>query len=93
MNEDRKGKNTILIVGDWVVDENWFLVRHHSDISSHTGLVHYRLAYDKTDIVFSLGGAGNVARVLYQLRYEKNENYQLMGLGNGMRMIRNFSDI
>ena len=34
--EDGGGKRW-LILGDWVVDENWFLVRHYSDKSKHTG--------------------------------------------------------
>jgi hypothetical protein len=29
-------KNIILIVGDWVVDEYWFLVQQHMDVSSAT---------------------------------------------------------
>jgi hypothetical protein len=81
MNEEKKEKDVILIVGDWVMDEYWFLVRHHSDISSHTGFVHYRMACEKGDIVAGLCASGHVARVLYHLRADEDENYQLMGLG------------
>jgi hypothetical protein len=72
---------TILIVGDWVVDEYWFLVRHHSDISSHTGFFHYRLSTQRNDTVSDLCSAGHVARVLYQLRSEGSDVYKLFGLG------------
>jgi len=81
MSEEKKGKDIIMIVGDWVVDEYWFLVRHHSDVSSHTGFVHYRLACEKTDIVSTVGGGGHVARLLYQLRFNESDDYQLVGLG------------
>ncbi|HEU4870661.1 MAG TPA: ATP-binding protein [Pyrinomonadaceae bacterium] len=80
----RKTKNkgqTILIVGDWVVDEYWFLVRHHSDISSHTGFFHYRLSTQRNETVSDLCSAGHVARVLYQLRPKGSNDYKLFGLG------------
>ena len=59
----------ILIVGDWVVDEYWFLVRHLSNISSHTGFVHYRLSSPSFPqvAVADLCSAGHVARILYRL--------------------------
>lgn len=78
LTEDRP---TILIVGDWVVDEYWFLVRHHSAISSHTGFVHYRVSSDSAEIVADLCGAGHIARALYQLRAESGRSYNLVGVG------------
>jgi len=80
--KNKNGKNeTIVIVGDWVVDEYWFLVRHHSDISSHTGFFHYRLSTQRYDPVSDLCSAGHVARVLYQLRDEESQRYKLFGMG------------
>lgn len=73
---------TILIFGDWVVDEYWFLVRHHSEISSHTGFVHYRIASRPEEIVSDLCGAGHVARTLYTLRREVRSRYKICGLGS-----------
>ena len=58
----------LLVYGDWVVDEYWFLVRHQSDISSHTGLLHYRILTEPGEVIYALCGAGHVARVLYALR-------------------------
>ena len=81
MKQTKDKNQTILIVGDWVVDEYWFLVRHHSDISSHTGFFHYRLSTRRNETVSDLCSAGHVARVLYQLRSEDSERYELFGLG------------
>lgn len=81
MKKTRSKDQTILIVGDWVVDEYWFLVRHHSDISSHTGFFHYRLSTKRNDTVSDLCSAGHVARVLYQLRREGENHHKLFGLG------------
>jgi hypothetical protein len=73
---------TILIVGDWVVDEYWFVAQHHSQLSSHQGLVHYRLSPEISDHVKDLCGAGHVARVLHELRKEPDRRpYELVGLG------------
>jgi hypothetical protein len=65
-------RRTYVIAGDWVVDENWFLVRHYSELSKHTGEAHYRRleAADgkggaRADKILELCGAGHVARVLF----------------------------
>lgn len=79
MDQHRKGrtqqrakapasKSYILVVGDWVVDEYWRLVRHHSDLSSHTGFEHYRSYWPETNLFMDLCGAGQVTRVLLSLR-------------------------
>jgi ATPase family associated with various cellular activities (AAA) len=78
-------KSAILIVGDWVVDEYWFLVRHHSEVSSHTGFVHYRISSKPDEVVRDLCGAGHMARILHQLRSksraEGGYDCDLIGLG------------
>jgi hypothetical protein len=80
MNDNKR--RTILVVGDWVVDEYWFLVGHHSDISSHIGLQQHRLSSKPEDVVRDLCGAGHVARVLYHLREENSPVlYDVVGLG------------
>lgn len=61
-------QNTILVVGDWILDEYWFLVRHYSDLSSHSSHWHYRIASRADDEVRDLCGAGLIVRVLYELR-------------------------
>ena len=73
----------IIIVGDWVVDEYWYLVRQHSEISSHTGFVHYRSTSKPTERILDLCSAGHVARVLFDLRTEsENKNYRIWGIGD-----------
>ncbi len=74
-------KDLVVIVGDWVIDEYWLLARHHSRISSHTGVVHFRLAIDPDQEIVDLCGAGHVARVLLHLN-RPHRSYDLIGLGN-----------
>lgn len=72
----------IIVVGDWVVDEYWFLVRHESDISAHTGSEHYRSSNYQGNVFMDLCGAGHVARILYRRREEEGANYEIIGIGN-----------
>lgn len=72
----------ILIVGDWFVDEYWFLVRHYSDISSHVGPLHYRIYSQPDEYVKNLCGAGLVAQVLYRLREQRIIKNSLEALKN-----------
>jgi len=84
MRESESGHNDqkyFIIVGDWVIDEYWFLVRHHTDVSSHTGFTHYRISTHEKDIVTDLCGAGHVARVIYQLQGTHSFPLNLIGLG------------
>ena len=74
-------KTTIIVVGDWVVDEYWFLVDHDSDTSSHIGREHFRLSNPRDSRMRELCGAGHVARVLYELG-GRSGKYDLIGLGN-----------
>ena len=58
----------VLVVGDWIVDENWILVKHDSDTSAHVGRIHYRSLVDRVDAqILNLCGAGLVARSFYGL--------------------------
>jgi hypothetical protein len=83
-SKSQAANTTVLIVGDWVVDEYWFLARHHSQISSHTGFVHFRVLSDQGEPMVDLCGAGHVARILLMLR-EKNKptaSVEIVGLGH-----------
>lgn len=71
----------VIVVGDWVIDEYWFLVQHHSRMASHTGLKHFRLGSESEQEIIDLCGAGHVARVLTKLR-GGHDGYSLVGLGN-----------
>lgn len=58
----------VLIIGDWIVDENWVVVEHDSDTSTHIGQIHYRSLVDQVDAkILNLCGAGHIARSLYGL--------------------------
>ncbi len=76
----------LIILGDWVVDEYWYLASHISERSSHTGFVHYRVSSNREDMVSELCGAGRVARTLfYQINSSgdsKPKGYRIHGLGN-----------
>src|SRR6185503_8789893 len=76
-----ENQNTILVVGDWVVDEYWTLVGHNSTLSTHTGAEHLRVSNEPEPPIRDLCGAGHVARVLLRL-LTKHPNYKLYGLGN-----------
>jgi hypothetical protein len=79
----------VLIVGDWVVDENWILTKYESETSSHVGLEHYRSLVDNVDAqILSLCGAGNVARSLHGMsvkekpeKLSRTNSIQVYGLG------------
>lgn len=77
-------KKTILIVGDWVVDKYCFMVRHNSQTSSHTGLMHFRLSSKEDETILDLCGAGHIARALFQTRAEEGAKFpfNLVGLGH-----------
>lgn len=82
MEDGAPESQNLLIVGDWVIDEYWILVKHYSEISSHTGYNHYRLSSQSNETVADLCGAGHVARVLYQLNTEEHpDSYKIVGLG------------
>src|ERR1700739_4218222 len=55
----------ILVVGDWVVDENWVLAKHRSSSSTMEGRAHLRALGGLDSSVVTFCGAGRVARFLY----------------------------
>jgi hypothetical protein len=71
----------IIVVGDWVVDEYWFLAKHQSEISSHTGFVHYRIANKPDEYIRDLCGAGHVARTLFELSKRDGVPVEISGIG------------
>ena len=76
----------ILVVGDWIIDENWIISSYESDLSSHVGSEHFRSMIDNAKAqTLSLGGAGSVARALHglfnSLNDEAHPKYQIYGMG------------
>jgi hypothetical protein len=74
----------VLVVGDWVIDENWIVAGYDSDSSSHVGISHLRSTIQEQSAqIFSLCAAGNVARALHGLNTQQGtaSEFALYGLG------------
>lgn len=72
----------ILVYGDWIVDDYWFLVSHQSDISSHTGFRQYRIATKSREVIRALCGAGHIARTFHRLQSAgTGQRPHIVGLG------------
>jgi len=74
-------ERVVLIIGDWVIDEYWFLVKHQSDISSHVGFNHYRLNDRNNQYIRDLCGAGHIMRLLYQNSMNGKHKISFLGIG------------
>jgi len=74
-------QKTILVVGDWVVDENWTVAPDRSITSTEPLGISYRSIVGRSGSVHSLSGAGRVARVLHEAREGNQEGNQVVGLG------------
>ena len=61
-----KETKTVMVIGDWFIDENWLMARHNSYNSSHTGDVHYLSKY--SDINKPMIGLCGVPAILGILR-------------------------
>jgi hypothetical protein len=81
MQGENGDQKHFLLVGDWVIDEYWFLLRHHSDMSSHTGKYHFRTAIQPGELFKDLYGADHVARGLYYLNNNSVSHYKIIGIG------------
>jgi hypothetical protein len=68
-------KGTLLVVGDWMIDDYWIAGSHESRTASRVGRTHYRALNRPDSNVQSLGGAGRVASILSEA------GYSLYGLG------------
>lgn len=63
----------VLVMGDWVVDENWVLARHRSTLSTMEGRAHLRALGNIGSRVMTFCGAGRVARFLYWMNRFREE--------------------
>lgn len=82
--EDPK-KPTILVIGDWVINDHWYLDRDHAQTSTAVGGNSFTLSADPRDRLSDLGGAGRVVHSLYQCAVEKAPGCQIIGLGQWAR--------
>ena len=56
---------TILVIGDWVIDDNWLVGTHRSQTAANGGFAHYRSLNLPDNVVRRLSGAGYVASLLH----------------------------
>lgn len=57
-------RRKVIVVGDWVLDENWTVAPHQSSTSTEPLEIHYRSVVPRDGGVYGFCGAGRVARVL-----------------------------
>ncbi|MFC1476483.1 hypothetical protein ACFL5S_00805 [Fibrobacterota bacterium] len=72
INDIEESKGSILIIGDWFIDENWLMSRYDSYTSSNVGKVHYKSRLSNTNTqILSLCGGANVFSMLQNTLKEK----------------------
>jgi hypothetical protein len=76
---NNEGENTILVIGDWFIDENWLMTKHYSSTSTHTGDTHYISKYEK--IGKRMTSLCGVPEILESLRSNLGKNYSFIGSG------------
>ena len=54
----------ILLVGDWVIDDNWVVGSHKSDLSTGVGEQYYRSLHQPGNVVRKFCGAGRVGSLI-----------------------------
>lgn len=78
-----KKEETIIIIGDWFIDENWLVSRQKQYHSSHPGDIHFQARQKELDKrIISLCGSAELLDVL-RLYFNKlpDNNYLFTGLG------------
>lgn len=69
----------ILVLGDWIIDENWVVAKHNTFNSSHTGDTHYISQYNNTKTnITSLCG---VPKIMEVLRTDQSIKCKIIGIG------------
>jgi hypothetical protein len=74
---------TIVVLGDWFIDENWLVAQQETYTSSHTGNIHYLSKHQNIDKrMFSLCGATEIMVVLKSYFDAKHPGqYSFIGFG------------
>lgn len=74
---------TVVVIGDWFVDEHWLVAKHHTSSSSHTGDIHYLSKHEdigRSNV--SLCGASEILEVLRSFFHDQEDNYSFVGIGS-----------
>lgn len=74
-------KKTILVVGDWFVDEHWVVAHERSITATRRGKSHYHVLQGRNSRVQGLCGAGIDASLLSAVGEKANEPFDVHGLG------------
>jgi len=75
-------KETVVILGDWFIDENWLVAGRKTYSSSHTGDFHYLSKHTKIDKrMISLCGASEILEVLRNYFSKKSQDISFIGFG------------
>lgn len=74
-------KESIIIIGDWFIDENWLVAKHKTYSSSHTGDIHYLSKHKNIDRrMISLCGAPEIFEILRSY-FKGSGKYGFFGYG------------
>ena len=77
-------KKTVIVIGDWYIDESWHVSRQKIYHSSHTGDIHYQSRHSTvTEPIVSLCGAAALLEVL-RTYFNNNDDcsYKFIGVGS-----------
>jgi hypothetical protein len=74
-------KKTVVVLGDWFIDENWVVSRQKLYHSSHTGDIHFQSRHkDLGRKLISLCGAAEIMESLSSY-FKSRRNYKFVGIG------------
>lgn len=79
--KERTLSHSVLVAGDWVVDDNWVIGTHRSPTSTRTGSGHYRSLHRLNSSVQSFCGAGRTASLLFNAETATTNIASIVGLG------------
>jgi hypothetical protein len=80
-------KQTILVIGDWFIDENWLMARCNNYHSTNVGDFHYTsLLHGPDCLILSVCGVANVLKILFGNPEDRKgsalrDKYNLIGIG------------
>lgn len=81
MEQSSDGK-TVVIIGDWFIDENWLVSKQKIYHSSNTGDIHFQARHKSvTEPIISLCGAAAIMEVLSS-HFKKDSSYKFIGVGS-----------
>jgi ATPase family associated with various cellular activities (AAA) len=76
----------IIVVGDWIIDQYWFLSRHQSETSASVGYNHFKISSNPGALIAALCGAAHTAKIIHTrntdpARTDAKPPFVVFGLG------------